>query len=210
MNAVDNSVLLTGFGPFPGVEENITARLVPLLADHARAAYPAVAFHGHVLDTAWSSAPGRVAKLVERHRPSLALHFGVARDARGFRIERVARNLCAGSPDATGSTPPRPVLQTDGPDVQAVNVDVAKIVHRLARLGLPVEFSDDAGAYLCNAVLYHSLAAARTFAQNAGGSPPTACRTGFIHLPVSLETPPMTFSGALEGSLAIIAACLEG
>lgn len=209
MNAIRKTVLLTGFGPFPGVVGNVTQDLVPAIAREAAARHAAHTFHTDVMTTAWASAPARAAALVERFSPVLALHFGVAREAKGFRIERVARNHCRNAEDVEGTGPLAPRLLRDGPEFHPVSIDVAKIVHRLARLGLPVEFSDDAGAYLCNAVLYHSLAAARAREQNALGGPPAPCRTGFIHLPVSLETPPMTFSAALAGSLAIIDACLE-
>ena len=107
-------------------------------------------------------------------RPALSLHFGVARDATGFRIERIARNACGDALDATGCGPPAPFNIHGGPHVLPAGIDVAKVIHRLARRGLPVTFSDDAGGYLCNAAFYHALEAA------ARAERP--CRAGFIHI----------------------------
>ena len=202
IHAPPGTVLLTGFGPFPGIAENETARLVPALAQTAASAFPGRVFHHEVLDTTWGAAPGRAMALITRHRPSLALHFGVAASARGFRIERCAHNICRLSPDATGCLPSDARLSHDGPDLNPVSIDTAKIEARLKARGFPVSLSDDAGGYLCNAVLYHSLTATKGL--------PAACSTGFIHIPANLEGPPLSFSDALEGALEIVRACLEG
>ena len=61
---------------------------------------------------------------------------------------------------------------------------------------MPVSLSNDAGGYLCNAVLYHAL--------HAIGSAGHPCRAGFIHLPVDLSQPPLTFDDAIAGALEII------
>ena len=83
MSQNPREILLTGFGPFPGVAENATARLVPELALRAANAFPEYTFHHAILETAWGAAPQRAAELIATHRPILALHFGVARDADG-------------------------------------------------------------------------------------------------------------------------------
>ena len=86
------TILLTGFGPFPGVAENATSKLVPALAAAAREAFAEHAFLSEILDTAWDSAPARVAALLAHHKPHLALHFGVAREAQG-RGGKVGRDM---------------------------------------------------------------------------------------------------------------------
>jgi pyroglutamyl-peptidase len=195
-------ILLTGFGPFPGVAENATARLVPELAVRAAAAFPAHTFHHDILETAWGAAPERAAHLVATLKPMLALHFGVAREAKGFQIERTAQNLCRIAADVTGSLPSAAHLDGAGPDARSCGIDAVALALRLEALGYPVSVSDDAGAYLCNAVLYHSLAAAEALA-------PAACRAVFIHIPADLSGPPLSFPEALEGSLEIMRAILE-
>lgn len=195
------TVLLTGFGPFPGIADNATARLVPALAHHARQSFPGHVVHHEILQTTWSAAPERAATLIAHHRPSLALHFGVAADATGFRIERQAHNMCRSSPDALGCLPTESRLSRYGPDLHPVSIDAVGIEAHLKALGFPVSLSDDAGGYLCNAVLYHSLTATKAL--------PAACRSGFIHIPADLDGPPLRFSEALDGALEIVRACLQ-
>lgn len=196
------AILLTGFGPFPGVAENATARLVPELALRAAEAFPEHTFHHDILETAWGAAPQRAADLIATHRPILALHFGVSRDADGFRIERTAQNVCRIAADVTGYLPAAAQLDCTGPDARTARLDTAALAAHLGARGYPVSVSDDAGAYLCNAVLYHSLAAAE-------GLAPRACRAGFVHIPADLSGPPLSFAEALEGSLEIIRAVLQ-
>ncbi len=72
------TVLLTGFGPFPGIPENASGNLVKILARKARRSMPEYRFASAVLATEWSRAPKQVASLHERLEPVLALDFGVA------------------------------------------------------------------------------------------------------------------------------------
>ncbi len=202
MSRPARSVLLTGFGPFPGVAENATARLVPELALRAAATFPAYTFHHDILETAWGAAPERAAYLVATLQPMLALHFGVAREARGFQIERTAQNVCRIAADAAGCLPSAAQLDSAGPHARTSGIDAVALALRLEALGYPASVSEDAGAYLCNAVLYHSIAAAEALA-------PSACRAGFIHIPADLSGPPLSYPEALEGSLEIMRAILE-
>jgi len=204
MASTTRTVLLTGFGPFPGVPENATARLVPVLAERARATFPGVAIHTEIFDTTWTSAPQRAAALIAEHRPTLALHFGVAREARGFQIERQAQNLCRIDADAAGDLPLSAKLDHRGPDVRPAALDADAIAAHLAACGFPVSLSDDAGAYLCNAVLYHSLAAVEALSD----APGAACHSGFIHIPADLSRPPLPFPRAVDGALEIVRSCL--
>jgi pyroglutamyl-peptidase len=88
---------------------------------------------------------------------------------------------------------------TDGQDTLSVSLPVNIIVARLNRVGIPVAVSDDAGAYLCNALLYRSLQLA------ADNTPPT--RAGFIHMPPQYSAH-FTAAMALDGALEIVRASL--
>jgi pyroglutamyl-peptidase len=195
------TILLTGFGPFPGIADNVSARYVPALARRARTAFPEQPIVSAVLATEWRRAPDRVTALIVKHRPHLALHFGVASGSTSLRIEQQAHNTCRAAPDAAGLPPLSPVLFENGKAHQPVTIPVAAVYQKLAATGVPVSISDDAGGYLCNAVLYHSLSCSLT-----AGRPK---QVGFIHLPDMLETPPLTFPVALNAGLAIIEACLS-
>ena len=99
------TVLLTAFGPFPGVPVNATMRLVPELAERAALAFPDVRFVAEMLATEWLGAPRHLAAVVAEVKPDLILHFGVSSRARGFEIEQRAHNACRSMPDAAGVLP---------------------------------------------------------------------------------------------------------
>ena len=194
------TILLTGFGPFPGVPVNVSARLVKALARRTRIAFPNHDVRCAVLRTQWQSAPKRVAALLETLQPVLTLHFGVASGSTTLRIERQAANACRIADDAAGLSPLSAVLSTHGEAHHAVSIPIDAVYQKLSKNAVPVSLSDDAGGYLCNAVLYHSLCH-----QAASGRPG---QVGFIHLPDDLSRPPLTFSVALIACLKIIEACL--
>ena len=211
MHASRPTVLLTGFGPFPGVGANATTLLVPRLAEAAARTFPGMRIAYDVLPTEWSAGPARALRLYGEHRPALALHFGVSSRARGFEIETRARNRCQASPDAAGLLPPLDLLSPEGPETLPAQVPAAYIVARLRRRGLPASLSRDAGGYLCNALLYRALELGRDL--------PDPPRAGFIHLPASLvherfptrgpvPGAPLDWEGVVEGGLEIIAASL--
>ena len=205
------TVLLTAFGPFPGVPINATMRLVPELAERAALAFPDVRFAAETLATEWLGAPRRMAAVITEVKPDLILHFGVSSRARGFEIEQRARNACRSMPDAAGFLPRAARLNDGGADVLRTSLPVPHLVLALKRRGIPAYASRDAGAYLCNAVLYHSLQIAADMLRD--------CRVGFVHVPASLARPggpnrgrvgacPLTWPQAVEGGLEIIAGCL--
>lgn len=207
------NVLLTGFGPFPGVPENASAGLAARLADRAcdiLAPRTGYTFHAATLPTEWDAAPVRLAQLQEQLAPALLLHFGVSATASGFVIETRGANACRPALDAAGRLPHAPRLTPGGPDAHAVTIPVVALVDRLRRAGFTAQASSDAGAYLCNAVLYRSLAwaAARTPSPTScSGSAHPRPRVGFIHLP---HAPDAAFAPLCpnDGALIILDACL--
>lgn len=189
-------VLLTGFGPFPGTPENVSSSLVRAVSKRARFEFMAHRFHASVLPTEWNAAPQRVAALISRLGPTLVLHFGVAKDASGFRIETRGHNQCRMAVDAADRLPPAPLLVADAPPFYGAVLPLDKIVARLTELRLPVSISDDAGGYLCNSVLYQTL--------HAQTQPAAPFSAGFIHIPSTLAAPGLSFDDAVTGSLEII------
>jgi pyroglutamyl-peptidase len=194
-------VLLTGFGPFPGVAENVTGRLIAAVARRTRITFQDYRICTSVFRTEWQTVPKRVEVLFRSHQPVLALHFGVAQGAEGFRLETQGANICRSAEDAAGCMPIAPELVLDGARAYAATLAVEGIARRLEASGFPVSISDDAGGYLCNAVLYHAL---HTVA--VSGWP---CKVGFVHIPPDLSRPPLSFEAAVAGSLEIIRCGLE-
>ena len=194
------TVLLTGFGPFRNVRKNASATLVRRLAREARLALPHCRFAVAVLPTEWVRAPSLLSELYERHAPALALHFGVASNIRGFRIETEARNFCRMSTDAAGSLPVSSCLCEGGAPELAATVAATAIARHLEAQGFEAKLSNDAGGYLCNAVFYHSLVEARVRGDR--------CKVGFIHIPVDSGTPEAA-GRIVPGALEILKLALQ-
>jgi pyroglutamyl-peptidase len=199
-------VLLTGFGPFPGVERNASSELAMQLARLAARRHCDFQFAAEVLPVDWGQAPLQVADLLRRYQPEVALHFGVSVRARGFVIETHAYNETKDAPDDNGQTAQSMHLVLGDRPRRSATLPVKKIVQTLHRAGFPAELSSDPGRYLCNAVLFHSL-------RHAGRTQPKT-RTGFIHVPAALapgnsgETSLITWNEAVEGGLRLIEACV--
>jgi pyroglutamyl-peptidase len=199
-------VLLTGFGPFPGVERNASAELAFLLARMGAERHGHVRFVANLLPVDWRAAPLRISELVRQHRPAVALNFGVSARASGFVIEAHAYNETKDIPDDSGKCAGSFELISGERPRRSATLPVRRIVRELQRAGFPAELSSDPGRYLCNAVLYHAL-------RHATRATPRM-RTGFIHIPASLEpgvsgtTSELGWPDALEGGLRLLDTCL--
>ena len=204
-------ILLTGFGPFPGVPTNASAELVPMLARAAQARLCGFRVVAAILPTEWRSGPGRLFDVLDEVRPTLALHFGVSSRTPGFTLEMRGRNICTSTKDALGEQPLSTCIAENGPEFLPATLPTPQIVMRLRRLGLPASLSRDAGTYLCNALLYQSLDYARRHAPDM--------RAGFVHIPDTLAPRGMAVrriraacqlgaDEAVAGGLEILAAAL--
>lgn len=208
------TILITGFGPFPGHEQNASGLLAELVADEARRRIAGYDVQAEVLPVEWQAGPARLTELVRDTRPAVAIHFGVSNRAKGFAIEQRAVNHASGSADAAGNKHDACALVPDGPSELPSTLPVPLILHRLRRLGIPAHLSRDAGRYLCNAILYRSLADARACVPTGLPS-----RRGFIHLPADLigaghdDLSPsgrcrLDWGSAVRGGLEIVAASI--
>jgi len=206
-----DTILLTGFGPFPGVPDNASQRFVPKLAHLAARRFSAHRVVARILPTEWEKAPTRLKIHYDREHPKLVLHFGVSAKASSFVIEMLSRNVCRPAEDATGSLPRSTVVAKGGPDTIATRLPAEEICTRLIRLKVPAVLSDDAGSYLCNSVYYRSL----LFAEQ--GMHPAM--VGFFHIPQAIEPALIKaradpdalrfdWGSALMGGLEIIRTCL--
>lgn len=206
------TILLTGFGPFPGVRENASGTLVLSLARLGRATFPGTRIEAAVLPTEWEAGTAKLGHVLRVLQPDVCIHFGVSRRARGFEVETRARNVAGRFPDAAGVIAGNACLRSDAPAELAATLPLGRILARLRRRGLPGYLSRDAGTYLCNAILFQSLTAARC------GSPTASA--GFVHIPARLargcarssRSPnacSLDWASAVQGGLEIVAASLR-
>ena len=81
------TVLITGFGPFPGAAFNPTAALAQALARRRRPALGDIIRIAHVFPTSYAAVERELPDLVARHRPDVVLLFGLAPRTPHLRIE---------------------------------------------------------------------------------------------------------------------------
>src|SRR5260370_38320996 len=86
------TVLITGFGPFPGAPFNPTAALAKSLARRRRPALSGIDRIAHVFPTSYAAVERELPALIDRHRPDLLLLFGLAPRPPPLRVEARARN----------------------------------------------------------------------------------------------------------------------
>ena len=111
-----------------------------------------------------------------RSTPIACVHLGLAPRERMIRLETRGENRTrALSPDVKGRRPAMRALRPGAPGALRSTASVAPLLAQLRRAGLRARLSNDAGAYLCNAMYFWSLDGAR----RKGSQRPTV----FVHLP---------------------------
>jgi pyroglutamyl-peptidase len=168
-------ILVTGFGPFPGVPFNASSVLVEQLAETNPRSVPRAMICSAILPTDWTLAADLSRRLVTRFDPDVILHFGVSRRCTGFEVETQARNLVSPFLDHAGRAPVGRTVRRGAPPMLKATLPGPLLVQRLRIAGLPAVLSSDAGRYLCNAVLYETLLHIR--------DRKPAPLVGFIHIP---------------------------
>jgi len=162
-------VIITGFGPFAGVQNNPTQHLCEWLATE-----PSVSsrcnveiIHAETLCVAaqdvdeWTQH--QLCPLLEKESGPgctiLVLHLGVHGSATCINLERCAANMADfRSPDQRGCKLSEPI---EGSSMQGLTrstaLDLERAASMLKGMGHQVQLSCDAGRFLCNWVYYRSL-----------------------------------------------------
>ena len=195
-------LLVTGFTPFPGAPVNPTERLIRHFEENPPLAGRDVEARFAVLPVDYAAAIPALEAASADFAPDVAVHFGLASEASGFRLERLARNAIAASkPDNAGICPdPSPIRAGHG-DVPS-GLPLERIADALRTDGHRVEWSDDAGGYLCNYVFFHSAAGlCRGLAAPVGGF----IHVGKVALPgESVPDAVMDFASFVRGAETIL------
>lgn len=131
-----------------------------------------IELHTAVLPVHCIEAASELRALEAAIKPQAILHFGLAARRKYFSIETRARNhVSLLRCDVSGARSPSRATIAGGPLSLRTSFPSRQITAALCRAGLPGRLSINAGAYLCNQVLYLSLARS------------SAKVTGFIHVP---------------------------
>ena len=156
---VNDWILVTGFGPFPGVPDNPTQRLVERLVELDMGSVELVC---KILDVSFErSARQLEGFLMSRSDPPKAMiHFGVADRSKLIRVEKRAVNCkSADVPDVDG-------MQFKGVPIdkrhavhfmRKTSLNISILIQELQQRDVPLRESIDAGRYVCNSTYFYSL-----------------------------------------------------
>lgn len=170
------TVLLTGFEPFAGARVNPSWEAVRRLAELNLAGPGAVTWRAVRLPVAFDQVRPALADAITQAAPAVVIATGLAATRPGVSVERIAVNLVdARIPDNAGAQPREAEVVPGGPAGRWSSLPVVACVEAARALGHDVSASLSAGAYVCNAAMYHLLDL------TAG----TEIRAGFVHVPAS-------------------------
>ena len=153
------TILITGFGRFPGAPVNPAGLVATRLVHRRRPAFAGTRRVAHVFATRYDAVDRELPALLKRENPDIVAMFGVATRARAVRVEQRARNRIALFPDAGGY---RPARHTIAPHRDAMRnpLPVARLVKAARTAGVAAAPSRNAGTYLCNYIYWRALEAA--------------------------------------------------
>jgi pyroglutamyl-peptidase len=200
------TILLTGFGPFPGARFNPTGPLVRALARRrSRTGTRRVA---HVFRTSYEAVDRDLPALLAREKPDVLVMFGLAARARHIRIETRARNaLSLAVPDVAGFVPAAATITDDAMLELPLRAPARQLAAAARSAGVPAQVSRDAGSYLCNYLCWR--------ASEAGARPGGPRMVTFVHVPPVWNTgathsrcPPFTFAHLEHAGEAIVRAAV--
>lgn len=169
------TILVTGFGPFPGAPFNPTGPLVQRLARMRRPALADTKIVAHIFPTSYAAVDSDLPRLLAKHKPHALLMFGLAPRARALRIETRARNSVSLLPDAGGIALRRLTIAAGGPAALAMPAPARRLLAAVSAAGVPATLSRDAGRYLCNYLCWR--------AADAAGKPGDPHVAVFVHVP---------------------------
>lgn len=192
-------LLVTGFTPFPGAPHNPTEQLIRHFEANPPLGGLDVECRFAVLPVDYADAIPALEEFASGFEPHVAVHFGLAKEAAGFRLERLARNgIASDRPDNAGAVPEASPIRHGAADIPS-SLPLLRIAEALGARGHTVEWSDNAGGYLCNYVFFHSVAG--------------ICRglvaplSGFVH--VGPANAAEDFRKLVEGAETILEICVS-
>jgi pyroglutamyl-peptidase len=200
------TILITGFGPFPGARFNPTGPLAIELARRRHPPFANVRRVAHVFHVSYDAVDRELPALIARERPDALVMFGLAPRLQHLRVETRAHNaLTRTVPDASGHVPVATIIAPGGPVAVALRAPAQRLLLAAQATGVPAVLSGDAGSYLCNYLCWRALEAARA------GAPRLIA---FIHVPpvrrpqMPLRRPPLTLADLTQAGEAIVRAAL--
>jgi pyroglutamyl-peptidase len=153
------TILLTGFGSFPGAPNNPSGLLACKLARIRRPAFADTKRIAHVFATNYSAVDQQMPALIAHHQPDAIIMFGLASRTKYIRIELQARNrLLVLFPDASGFSPRTRVIRPQGPASLRGRAPFSRLL-AASRTHGKTALSRNAGSYVCNYCYWRAIEA---------------------------------------------------
>jgi pyroglutamyl-peptidase len=158
MAANRTRLLVTGFGPFPGIAHNPSAEIARRVAASPRWRMHEVAAQALILPTTYAALDEVLEPALRREAPDALLMIGVAGRSSRVRIETRALNRASILfADAAGRRPDRLTLP-GGQSARRLREHPVRLHAAMRRHGVACSISQNAGRYLCNAAYFQALA----------------------------------------------------
>ena len=170
------TLLLTFFGPFPGVPVNPTVALAEGAQRLLSQMRPDLNVITRELPVSYDGSSAALRAALQEVQPDALISLGVAVGRDVVSLEQVAINLdSAGIEDNDGDRRCDEPIVPDGREAYFSSLPVRASFERLRAAGEPVEISYTAGTYVCNHVFYEG----QRISRELGLSIPA----GFVHVP---------------------------
>ena len=173
-----NTLLLTYFGPFPGVPVNPTVALAEGSVRALNTARPDLRVVACELPVSYNGSSTALRTALQDVQPDALISLGVAVGRDVVSLEQVAINLdSAGIEDNDGDQRCDEPIAPGDQEAYFSSLPVRASFERLRAVGEPVEISYTAGTYVCNHVFYEG----QRISRELGLSIPA----GFVHVPAT-------------------------
>ncbi|OYU48994.1 MAG: hypothetical protein CFE31_06315 [Rhizobiales bacterium PAR1] len=169
------TLLITGFGPFPGVKINPSetlARRVAGAKTWERLGWKAEAI---AFPTGYDIVARRIDERAASHpAPAFVVMLGVAAREKEIRVELRAKNRVSTTQrDATSAKPRATCLAPDAETTRFGRYPGLAVLRALHMAQVPARLSRDTGRYVCNAAYWRML-----------GAMPRNTEVLFLHIPL--------------------------
>lgn len=151
------SILITGFGPFPGMARNPSAWLARKVAEDVRLAWSGIEASAVVLTTSYAALSDEFPAALAREEPDCLLMLGVAARRKRICIETRAINRTSAYPDATGRISRTFAWIAGETPSRRPAISLQPLLRALSAHGVRPTLSRNAGRYLCNAAYYDAI-----------------------------------------------------
>ena len=173
----EQSVLLTGFGPFHTFEINPSQLIVETLNGSI---IQEASVSGVILPVDFQESVACLINAIEQTKPDVIICLGLSPTATALEVERIGVNLKQEEYDNPWLLPHR--IDPKGPFIRWSTLPTRAITTAIHQVNISAVHSWSAGWYVCNAVLYEMLGYIKEHE--------LCIPAGFIHVPPLVSQQP--------------------